>query len=185
MKKLKLFIGLCFLTNSLLFGQGIFKTANDFRSANYLLKASSSQYLKVYPNRVFNSSTIKVKLGDSTYSYFKSEIYGYQDNKHSYRFYKEDPYTIVNPSEIILIYSKIILAGPKGNIPTKVYFFSKDENSEIAPLTLQNLKTAFQTNVAFYDSIDLHFKDDGDLLKYDSLRKMYFINYLYQKSKNY
>jgi hypothetical protein len=185
MKPINLWIGLFMLVNTSIFSQGIFKTANDFRSVNYLLKASSSQNFKVYPNRVFNSATIKVKLGDSTYSFLKSEIYGYQDNKHSYRFYKNEQYTIENPSENILIYSKIILAGPKGNIPTKVYFFSKDENSEIVSLTLQNLKTAFQTNVAFYDSIDLHFKDDSDLLKYDSLRKMYFINYLYQKSKNY
>ena len=184
MKPINLCIGLFMLVNTSIFSQGIFKTANDFRSTNYLLKASSSQDFKVYPHRVFNSSKIKVKLGDSTYSFLKSEIYGYQDEKYNYRFYDGGQYTILNPSETILIYSKTVLAGPKGNIPTKVYFFSKDEISEILPLTIQNLKTSFQTNPALYDLIDLHFKDDNDLLKYDSLRNMYFINYLYQKSKN-
>ncbi len=183
MKPIKLLICLSLLANNFIFSQGIFKTAQDFRSSTYFIKASSPNDFKVYPHRIFNSSKIKVKNGDSTYALLKADIYGYQDNKHSYRFYLGEQYTILNPTESILIYSKTIFAGPKGNIPTEVYFFSKAESSKILPLTIQNLKSEFQSQGDFYDLIDLHFKDDVDLLKYDSLRKMYFLNYLNQKSK--
>ncbi len=182
MKPFKLLLCLCLLANNFIFSQGIFKTAQDFRSSTYLIKASSPNDFKVYPHRIFNSSKIKVKNGDSTHAFLKSDIYGYQDDMHTYRFYNKEQYTILNPTESILLYSKIVLAGPKGNIPTEVYFFSKEESSEILPLTIQNLKSVFQSQGEFYDFIELHFKDDKDLLKYDSLRKMYFLNYLYQKS---
>lgn len=171
--------------NSVIYCQGVFKTAEDFRNVNYLIKSSSSEDFKVYPHRFFNSSTVKVKLGDSTYSFLKSEIYGYQDQNNSYRFYNGQQYTILNPKESILIYSKTILAGPKGNLPTEVYFFSKDESSSIQPLTIENFKSVFRFENEFYDIVNLHFKADDDLLKYDYFRKQYLINYFYQKTKIY
>lgn len=184
MNLFKILICFCLLTTNFFFSQGIFKTANDFRNSNYLLKSNVKSKFKVVPFGVFNSSKIKVKHGDSTFSFLKSEIYGYQDDEHSYRFYKGERYTIINPSESILIYSKIVLAGTKGNVPTEVYFFSQEAGSEILPLTNQNLKTTFQGNTKFYDLLMLYFKKDSDLLAYDEIKKMYILNYLLHISIN-
>lgn len=182
MKSILLLLFLFVLSNSVFYSQGIFKTAEDFRKGNYLIKAISASAYKVCANRLLKAKKIKVINGDSTYTFLKSDIYGYQDFKNYYRFNNNDVYTILNPKETIIIYEKIKLAGPKGNLPTKMYFFSKNESSEILPFTIENLKWVFQNEGEFYDLIEIHYKEDIDLLRFDSLRKMYFINYLFNRT---
>src|SRR5262245_39222634 len=49
----------------------------------------------------------------------------------------------------------------------KAYFFSIGSTGEKLPLTILNLKKAFPENHMFHDLLDMAFKNDSDLTKYD------------------
>ena len=44
------------------------------------------------------------------------------------------------------------------------------------PLTILNLKKAFPDNHAFHDRLDMMFKNDSQLTKFDEFHKMFKVN---------
>ena len=60
----------------------------------------------------------------------------------------------------------------------KTYFFSVGPKGEILPLTILNLKKAVPENHTFHDLLDMSFKHDSDLTKYDDFHKMFKVNRL-------
>jgi hypothetical protein len=60
----------------------------------------------------------------------------------------------------------------------KTYFFSVGPNGDVQRLTILNLKNAFPDNHAFHDLLDMSFKHDSELAKYDDFHKMYKVNRL-------
>ena len=165
--------------------QGIYKTATDFSLGVKYITPTKNQLFKVFPHRYLNTKSIKVRVGDSTLTLMKSEIYGYQDTDGKvYRFQNNERYLILNPTEKLLLYSKSVLGGPKKNIPTTIYFFSSDPTSNIVNLTLFNLKNNFRNNPQLIQLIDLYFKDESDVLNFDSFNNMYKINHLIALSKH-
>ena len=53
---------------------------------------------------------------------------------------------------------------------------------EIVPLTILNLKKALPDNHTFHDLLDMSFKHDSDLTKYDDFHKMFKVNRLFVAS---
>jgi len=51
-------------------------------------------------------------------------------------------------------------------------------NAEVLPLTLRNLKNAFPDNHSFHDLLDMTFKNDANLNRYDEFHKMFKVNRL-------
>ena len=62
------------------------------------------------------------------------------------------------------------------------YYFSKDSNSDIRLLTIENLKRAYPENHRFHYDIDAHFRFDRELMEYDPYTQMYKLKYLYMRS---
>jgi hypothetical protein len=60
----------------------------------------------------------------------------------------------------------------------KTYFFSVGAKGDVLPLTILNLKNAFPDNHAFHDFLDMSFKHDSDLTKFDEFHKMFKVNRL-------
>src|SRR5262245_36075498 len=60
----------------------------------------------------------------------------------------------------------------------KTWFFSVGPNGDITPLTISNLKNAFPNNHAFHDLLDMSFKHDSELTKFDEFHKMFKVNRL-------
>jgi|SRR5579883_1793961 len=60
----------------------------------------------------------------------------------------------------------------------KAYFFSVGRNGDVQPLTILNLKNAFPDNHAFHDLLDMSFKHDSDLTKYDDFHRTFKVNRL-------
>ena len=185
MKAINILILLLFTANNFTIkAQGIYRNASDFKQRYYWIKSNTNEKFKVYPHKHFHTNEIKVVCGDSIFNIAKSDIYGYTDKEgNQYRFFKNQQFKIINPTENVLLYSKQILAGPKGNIPTLIYFFSRDADSPIIELTLFNVKNTFRDNPQLIEKFDLHFKNDLDLIQYDAYYKAYKINQLINTSK--
>jgi hypothetical protein len=88
-------------------------------------------------------------------------------------------YQILEARELY-IYSTNVLVR-KGALE-KAYYFSVGHNGEVLPLTIINLKKAFPNNHRFHDSLDLMFKSDSQLTKFDEFHKMFKVNRLLEAS---
>lgn len=162
---------------------GVFLNASDFTSKHISYSKVEGKRYHFRTYQFLNTSYIKITIGDSVHKLYKNTIYGYRTKDNiCYRFYKNDTYEIINPTETILLYSKTYLTGYKSYVATS-YYFSLTANSEIFPLSIYNLKLASTGDTLFHDQLDAHFKKDEDLLKYDAFYNMYELNKIYQHSK--
>ena len=96
-------------------------------------------------------------------------------DERSVRVVGTDRYQIVE-ARTLYIYTLDTIVR-KGALD-KTYFFSVGPRGEILPLTILNLKKAFPENHAFHDFLDMSFKYDSDLTKYDDFHKMFKVNRL-------
>jgi hypothetical protein len=93
----------------------------------------------------------------------------------NYRVVDERRYEIVE-AKALYIYTGDVLVR-KGTLE-KAYFFSVGPNGDILPLTILNLKKAFPDNHSFHDLVDMAFKHDSDLTRYDDFHKTFKVNRL-------
>ena len=106
--------------------------------------------------------------------------------KDSYRIYHNESYKIVDTAGFYLYYRYVQYEHTKGKglIKKDQYYFSKDSNSDIWLLTIENLKSAYPENHRFHYDLDAHFWSDRDLMAYDPYIQMYKLKYLYMRSLN-
>ena len=97
---------------------------------------------------------------------------------------KEKGYTVLNPTEPIVIYKyQHLTHSPKEAEKYKpVYFFTTKPSDVLQPLTKDNLKKAFPENHPFHDALDAQFDSDNNLSDYDSFHKMYKIDHIYMST---
>jgi hypothetical protein len=93
----------------------------------------------------------------------------------NYRVVDERRYEIVE-AKALYIYTADVLVR-KGALE-RAFFFSVGPNGDILPLTILNLKKAFPDNHSFHDLVDMAFKHDSDLTRYDDFHKTFKVNRL-------
>jgi hypothetical protein len=156
--------------------QGLFLSAADFKNTILSYSAIGKTRYKWNLHEVLALTYITLHIGTSKYTIPKDSIYGYRNQEGTvYRYFRNIPYEILNPTEELLLYRQYSI-NSKGAETTFTYSFSATANDSIIPLTLYNLKTVFSNDWVLYELIDLHFKQDKDLLTYDFVRKEYVIN---------
>ena len=159
------------------FGQGIYKSADDFRNNIYYLSSTNGEKVKINSGNIFKENIVNVKVGNKKIQLNKSEYYGFRDEKNRvFRFYENQTYHLLNPTEKIFIYRKKVLGGPKGNLTTYKYYFSLTPESNLVELTTFNLKTIYKSNPTLLEKIDLHFKNDVELAEFDSFTNKFKLN---------
>lgn len=164
--------------------QGIYLTASDFKNNKLSFTSIVGQKYKIRLNEFWNNPCVKIIIGDSTYKVKKDSIFGYRDKDTIvHRFYGGNTYTLLNPNETILLYSKTTFNAYKTSQTIVNYYFSKAANTEVIPLTKWNLKHAFPIDSIFHELLDMEFNSDSNLIFYDSFYKMYKLNRLFQFSK--
>lgn len=174
-----LFSGLAHAQNN---GRGIYLTSENFLSHKVSL---ASKHTRIKLHEIVNKELVVIKTKDSTSTFFKDSIFGYQDKEgNSFRFYNGEIYPIINPTETILIYK--VSNGPvqKGQTKTYSYFFSKDVHSKIYPLKMNYILDEFNSNKPFTNILETHFNNTSNLLEYDDVHKVFKINRLLQITKN-
>lgn len=164
---------------------GIYVSGSDFNNQKISFKSSPEKKYIIKLNDVFYKSYITIKTGNSKINYSKDSIFGYQDKSNTiYRFYNKRIYTILNPGETILLYKFESVPLTKGAVNVIHYYFSKNAASPVVELTIENLKNTFSSDRSFQDMLDIYFRNNEELIKYDSHNKIYKINYLFAKSLN-
>lgn len=160
--------------------RGIFKSTDDFRNNILSYNSAAETGYKWNLHEVWSLPYITLHIGKANYILAKDSIYGYRNQEGIiYRYFRNIPYEILNPSESLLLYLQYTIKG-KGASPTFSYYFSITANESILPLSVYNLKTAFRNDRILYELIDLHFKQDKDLLTYDPIYRFYSVNRLIQ-----
>lgn len=163
------------------YSQAIYKNSTDFLSGKTV---HTENNCRIKLHELFKKNIIEVKCKDSVYTYSKEDVYGYIDKEGVVsRFYRNEIFIILNPTENILIYKLTSGMGLKNSPIIERYFFSKDAGSEILPLTLTNLESAFRGIPEFTKIIEIYFKTDNELVQYDNVYKMYKINRLMELVK--
>ncbi|MEX1240650.1 MAG: hypothetical protein WEB30_13075 [Cyclobacteriaceae bacterium] len=85
-------------------------------------------------------------------------------------------FTLLNPCEPILLYKRVVSPGKWTSIE---YYFGKDPDTEIMPLTRENLKKAFPENIEFHKKLDALFRNNSQLSRFDRLYNTFVVNWLY------
>jgi hypothetical protein len=96
-------------------------------------------------------------------------------DERPYRLVGNDKYQIIEARDLYIYTFDVIV---RKGASEKTYFFSVGQNGDVQPLTILNLKKAFPDNHAFHDLLDMSFKHDSDLTKYDDFHKMFKVNRL-------
>ena len=86
-------------------------------------------------------------------------------------------YTLLNPCEDILLYKKPV--NPNKWTSFEYYFGTGD--GTLMRLTKENLKKAFPDNGEFHFRLDVLFRNNSDLIKFDRLYNMYLLNWAYTR----
>jgi len=139
-------------------------------------------------NHLFLGHYIDAIKDGKEIKYSKDSIFGYEDEKgKDYRFYKlyDDEYQILENLDMVIYVTYSPTHVPKGiSQPMMPYFyFSKDLNSEIIPLTRANLINAYPENHSFHHELDDEFKNGALVSTYDEANKMFKVNHLLHVSK--
>jgi len=166
--------------------EGVYLSAADFTTGkiSYINSQNNEKY-KFYIHDGFNTSLIKIIIGNSVIKLNKDSIFGYRDKKNIYyRFFNKNVYKLINPSEQILLYSRTFSEGGfRNNHSVTNYFFSANANASIYPLSKWNLKKVFYTDIRFLELLDIYFDCDNELISYDIINKIYNLNRIYELSK--
>lgn len=149
---------------------GVYLSAQDFAS-----KKISYEGAKIKTNLLFDPTDIKVIQGDQKTILYKINTYGYKskDNK-TYRYYNGVVYEVLNPQDDFLIYKLNRLSISKNQQPP-LYFFSTSVDAPVQSLTIMNIKMAYPDDRNLHYSMDMLFRNDDDLLRYDNYYHQYKI----------
>ena len=163
---------------------GVYLTAQDFVAGKLIPATDGRPRSQNMEEQVFNSKYIFVNHGDYHYKMNVRDVYALRSCEGQIvRVYNGGYYTILNPGEKILLYLVICSPASKGDVFTRKYFFSKDADSMIENLTLDNLRVAFSDNHNFLDVINTQFRTDRDLRTYDEASRCYKVNSIYRISQ--
>lgn len=160
---------------------GLYKSADDF--VNGKLEHQQVEFAKhrLRTDIPFNKYVVKVVDGGESHTYYKWDVYGFKDKRNQvYRFDDEKTYRIVDTTAF-LIYAREenIVRGKEKTRETR-YYFSKSPESRILPLTIRNLKYSFP-NREFHNLLDLQFRTNLELMRYDSYYGEYKLKSIYNK----
>ena len=107
----------------------------------------------------------------------KRSVYGFRDSRgRSYRYVEDKAYEIreVGP---LYIYKRDRFVRKGAAEPA--YFFSVSPTQPVVPLTRANLKNAFPEDRRFQDFLDMTFRNDSDLTRFDKPQGTYAVNRLF------
>lgn len=162
---------------------GVYVNAIDFASGKLTFGIDcATERHKVKLNKFLSKDFITVVQNNVSHKLVKKDIYGYKDcDGVTYRFINNRHFTILNPTESILIFKYTSMAS-KNQQAVNLYYFSIAGSNTTSQLTLSNLKKADPENHKFHDALDSEFMSNSDLALYDSFHKVYRISRLYSNS---
>lgn len=157
---------------------GVYITAEDFkanRPSYPILCQKGEGSVKI------KASSIIVADKKGKHKFDKKSVFAVRTCKNTFRIWGNDEYRIINSEEMYL-YSRLISLGGEGAFYEEKFFFSLEADSEIIPLTKEELKNAFPENAKFHKSINGSFRNNADLGLFNKHLRVYMIIYFYKQS---
>ena len=147
---------------------GVYLSAEDFGA-----KKISYEGFKIKTNLLFDPTQIKVVGEGNVIKFAKVNVFGYRtkDNK-TFHYYNGITYQVLNPEDDFLIYKLNRLSFSKNQQPP-LYFFSINRDAPVQSLTIRNVKKAYPNDRNLHYAMDMLFRNDDDLLRYDNYYKQY------------
>lgn len=134
---------------------GIFLNASEFE--NGIPEKGFDKKSKTFHIREFNNKVILTENAEKT-KYPKSEIWGFRKNNVDYRTYNNQDYTIAYaPKGLSVIFYSLGEKIGEGNIKDdfqNTYYFSRNSQSAIYPLTATNVKEVFSDQLGFVEALN-------------------------------
>jgi len=163
---------------------GVYKTSKDFSSQKLsYVCICGKQKNPIKLGALFNTQEIVITINGKKNKIKKSELFGYQDcNKKTYRFYHDTEYRLVATPRINLYFKEEEYGTGKNSSIEDAFFFSVTLDSEIIPLTIENLKAAYPDNERFHNLLDTSFRTDADLSTFNKNLKKYKIVQIFEES---
>lgn len=190
MKKLKLsmitlVLAIAFIhTSQAQTSKGLYLTYGDYlnHKLSYLTGPANPGKNVIHIHEFIGQNNVTVISDGKKQSFSKNDLFGYHDNNNDYRFYGSKAYQIIDTTGFyIYSFDKLAQQG-KGPRPTRVYYFSKNPNTDVLPLTPENIAKAFPKNTRFRYMVEVASKTDIKLDAYDTQTNAYKIKELYTES---
>lgn len=154
---------------------GLYLTAQDFahKKLSYSSESSTGIY-KIKVASLFSKDRVQVIQNGERHNFSQSDLFGYRDkNNQDYRFFDGHPYKIISTS-FFYLYSRVVTVNEgKVHYQKTKYYFSKQPDDNIMDLTIDNLKNTYPDNHKFQDMLDIYFRSNDELSRYDGYNKMY------------
>jgi hypothetical protein len=133
---------------------GIFLNAEEFQNGIPEMgfdKKSKDNHIREFDNKV-----ILIENAEKT-KFAKSEIWGFRKNNQDYRTYNNEDYAVAYaPKGLSIIFYTLGSITGEGNIKNEFeskYYFSRNGQSAIYPLTIANIKEVFSDQVPFVEAL--------------------------------
>jgi len=188
MKTVKLMIAIVlmagFAQRSLAQGQtcGLYLTADDYHNHKLSFKTSGNDGNSIKLNEFLGSQKIIVVYNGKHEVFYKSAVYGYHNNSNDYRYFNNTAYKVIDDRDFYIYSSPKLVQQGKWSKSVDVYYFSNTAVSDVEPLSVKNLQTAFAGNARFRYLLEAQFTTDNALTAYDFAANEYKVKYLYEHS---
>lgn len=142
-----------------------------------------AEHHKIKANVPFQHGKVKVWHGEQQMLLDKSQLYGYRDkNQQDYRFVGNNAYKILDAKGFNMYSREVETSKGKGRVKETKFYFSAEPGSEIKELTIANLKQAFPENGKFHQLLDMQFRSNDELVRYDDFSKVFKLKAIYNET---
>jgi hypothetical protein len=157
---------------------GIFLNADEFKNGIPEMgfdKKSKDNHIREFDNKV-----ILIENAEKT-KFPKSAIWGFRKNNQDYRTFNNEDYAVVYaPKGLSVIFYSLNQGNGEGVIKDEFankYFFSRNSQSAIYPLTTANIKEVFSDQVQFVDALSkVKLSDEMPIHEIDAVLSAYVKN---------
>jgi len=161
--------------------KGIYLTEQDYKTHHVSYNLSRQD--KLILNEFLNGKNVSLVYQGKKVKLAKSDIFGYRNDGHDFRFYNNEAYAIMDTAGFLLYSKQKLTQQGKGYKPVEQFYFSVNGAQPVMELTVRNLWNSFPKQPDFRYSIQSNFNGDAELLSYDKVLGEYKIKYLFFKEK--
>ena len=155
---------------------GLYITAADFESGRLAdAIACQTDSRPVEPDAFSTGAQVQWPAGTASKRYPKAEIFGFRAcDGTNVRFVRGANFRVVRAPPLYLYQHEYRVSAGKGGFRLLAeYGFSTTAADSVRPLTLDALKRAYPENHRFHDLLDLAFRSDEELMRYDEFHHEY------------
>ena len=161
---------------------GVFITAADYEQGRLASPVECASSTRPIARDVFTKAQILELRGHGATPgtrYQRSDVFGFRACDGSdVRFVNGESYRIERATPLYLYERERRVRVRRGSLLIRDYFFSMAAADSVRPLTLLALKTAYPSNHRYHDLLDLAFRSDDELMRYDDFHHEYRVAHL-------